>query len=84
MSLYITTKDINDLQIKIIRFANEWAKREKTPIPKMELIEQMEKQNENKFTVLSSLEVLLRKGYLKRVKIYGSGYKTYYQILRSI
>lgn len=84
MSLYITTQDVNDLQIRILRLANEWARTVKTPVPQKEIVARMEDQKENPFTVVNALNALVRKRYIMRVKVYGSGSKTFYAILRSI
>jgi hypothetical protein len=84
MSLYVTTADITELQVKILHYANDWARKEKTPIPQKKLIEGMENQKENPFTVINSLRVLLKKGYISRTKVYGEGSQTFYKLIRSI
>lgn len=85
MSLYAFS-EINDLKVKIIQFANEWVKKEKTPIPKKVIIEGLEKMGENPYTVTNALIVLVKKGYLTRAKVYGlgDGLKTYYKVLRTV
>ncbi len=49
MSLYVTTKNVSVLQEKIIRFANDGARREKTPVPQKEIVETMGEQKQNNY-----------------------------------
>ncbi len=84
MSLYVTTKNVSVLQEKIIRFANDWARREKTPVPQKEIVETMGEQKQNNYTVILALNTLVAKGYLAKTKVYGEGFKNYYRILRTI
>ncbi len=84
MGLYTAElSDINPLQQEILRVPDEWIKTNKTPDPKNAIIIHMEKKNKKSFTVVNALNMLIKKGFIR--KSYGSGiHKTAYVQLRSI
>ena len=47
-------------------FVDHWVRTEKTPVPLKEIIKEMENQGVHDFTVLKSINVLLKKGYIRR------------------
>ncbi len=82
--MYISSSNINGingLQLKILQFANIWAKKERTPVPQDEIINEMKKTKESPATVVGDLYILRKKGYIEKVKIYGDTHK-YFKLLR--
>lgn len=72
-----------------MQFVDVWVHTEKTPIPQKEIIAKLEKDGKKVTSVVGALNKLLRKGYLKRIKMYatqgqGSGNKTYYKQIRGL
>lgn len=80
--IYINLKDINTVQQKIMRFVETWAHSEKTPIPKVKLVSSMKDQGVKEPTILNSISVLLKRGYIRRAV--GTSNKTYYVQIRKV
>lgn len=81
--------DIKKLQVEIMQFVDVWVHTEKTPIPQKEIITRMEQQGKKVNSVVGALNRLLKKGYIVRVKMYGTsgqgnGNKTYYKQIRGL
>lgn len=74
--------DIQKLQIEIMQFVDVWVHTEKTPIPQKEIILRMELQGKKSYSVVSALNALLRKKYLRRA--HTGTKKTFYVQLRGI
>ena len=75
-------RDINKLQYNIMLFVEEWAHKEKTPIPRQEIVKGMGKKGVKSFTAINAINSLLKKGYIRRAIVISN--KTYYVMLRSI
>lgn len=85
MTQYTDLADINELQRKIMRFIINRAKIKKTPIPLKILIKEMEHQSVNDFTTIKAINVLLRKGYIRRGIVKPNKYmKTAFVQLRTL
>lgn len=79
---YTNLYEITELQQRIIRYIDYWVHTEKTPIPRKEVISQMEQRNQKSFTVINALNSLLKLGYIRRTV--ETSNKTYYVQLRRI
>lgn len=84
--LYTNFYTITDLQQKIMRFIHERAHKEKTPISKQQVLDEMEKQDENRKGVSRALEGLIKQGYIRKaITSGGEGHSTVkYVQLRSL
>ena len=56
-----------------MRYIDEWAHIEKTPISQKKILDEMEGRNENRKTVIHALEGLLNQGYIRRAITTSSG-----------
>lgn len=72
--------DVNTLQIKIMQFVDDWARFEKTPIPRAKIIAHMKSIGVKDFTCIFALNSLLRKGYIRRAIMISN--KSYFVQLR--
>lgn len=81
-TFYINLNDINELQTNIMDFVEVWVHTRKTPIPQREIIIAMKNAGIGDSTTVSALNVLLKKGYIRRA--YTSSNKTTYVQLRKI
>lgn len=63
---YTNLKEINELQENIMIFVDVWVHKEKTPVPLKEIIENMTQQGVKNFTTIKAINVLLKKGYIRR------------------
>jgi len=79
---YTNLSEISELQTAIMRYVAHWARTEKTPIPLRQVIREMENQSINDFTTIKALEVLLKKGYIRRSVMISN--KTSFVQLRSV
>lgn len=67
MTMIITnTRNISDLQVRIMEFVTIWARTKKVPIPRKEVVKEMEKQGVGYFTITNALRALSNKGYLRK------------------
>jgi len=74
--------DINKLQHDIMIFIDGWARTKKTPIPRKEIIKDMEVKGVKNFTAINAINSLIKKGYIRRAVTISN--KTYYIQLRGI
>lgn len=65
-------------------FITNWVKREKTPVPKKEIVNEMLNQGVKDYTILNALNVLAKKGFIKRATSSIGSKGTRYIQLRSI
>lgn len=63
-------------------FIVQWVKHEKTSVPKQEIIKCMSKQGMNYFSIIRSIDMLVRKGYIRKSQTMGK--QVSYIQLRSI
>ena len=80
---YMNFKDVNILQENIMRCVGIWAKKEKTPIPQTEIIKRISEEGEKPFTIVKALQILIRKGYIRRAHTFSTN-KTFYVQLKSV
>jgi hypothetical protein len=81
MQTYLANlKNISPVQEKVMLLIGDWARKEKTPITKKEIMERMQQNGENVFAVNNAILVLIRKGYLRKT----SSFRTAYVQLRSV
>ena len=78
----VTLKDIRGSQKDIMLFVGDWVRTEKTPIPRMEIVKNMEDKGIKSYTTAWAIAALLRKGYLRKAVVFSN--KTYYVQLRGI
>lgn len=81
-TIYVSLSDIDQLQTKIMQFVDHWVRTEKTPIPLKEIIKAMEMQAINDFTTIKAINVLLKKGYIRRAVVISN--KSSFVQLRSL
>lgn len=81
-AVYINLKDISLLQQNVMAYVTWWVKTEKTPVPRKEIITEMTKQGVKSFTTILALNVLERKGYIRKSVIASN--KTLYVQLRGV
>ena len=79
---YVNFNEINDLQYNIMVFIGEWVHKEKTPIPRKEIIINMQKKGVKDYTVIKAINSLLNKGYIRRSVTISN--KSSYVQLRSL
>ena len=81
-TVYTNLSEIDELQTNIMRFVGYWARTEKIPIPLREIIKAMENQSVNDFTTIKAINVLLKKGYIRRAVVISN--KSSFVQLRSV
>jgi len=81
-TLYTSLSDINELQTKIMKFVTHWVHEKKTPIPRSEIIKELQSTGVNMPTTRGALYALLRKGYIREAVTISN--KTTYVQLRSL
>lgn len=81
-TIYTNLSEINDLQTAIMHFIADWVHIEKTPIPLKEIIEGMTLQGVHNFTTIKAIDVLLKKGYIRRAIVISN--KSSFVQLRSV
>ena len=65
-----------------MKVVDSWVHRKKTPIPLKEIITKMTREGIKDFTAIKSINVLVKKGYIRRA--YPITNKTYFVQLRGI
>lgn len=81
-TIYVSISELNELQTNIMRYINVWVHTEKTPIPLKEIIEGMTKQGVKSYTTIKSIDVLLKKGYIRRAIVISN--KSSFVMVRGI
>jgi predicted GNAT superfamily acetyltransferase len=81
-SIYVNFSEIDDLQTQIMIFVDWWVHEEKTPIPLKKIIENMTSKGIKTFTTIKAINVLLKKGYIRRA--YTISNKSYFVMLRKV
>lgn len=61
-----STEEVSTLVKQIMLFMDVWIKANNTPVPKLEIIREMEGQGIKDFKTDHALNLLLRKGYIRR------------------
>lgn len=56
----------DQLQIRIMKFVDEWVKTEKRPVPQKEIINRMKSEGVKSFTTVNAINALIRKGYIRK------------------
>lgn len=56
----------NELQENIMLFISKWARENKGPIPRKNIVTAMTNNGVKSFTTINAINVLLRKGYVRR------------------
>lgn len=75
--------EINDIQYKIMLYVKLWVNTQKTPVAQSDIIKKMQHMRIKDYTVVSALDTLLRKGYIR--KAYSENRKrTYYVMIRNL
>jgi hypothetical protein len=79
---YVGYYEVNILQFKIMKFVDFWVHKKKTPVPRCEIIKDMQSQGVNMPTTRNALYSLIRKGYIREAITISN--KTSYVALRSV
>ena len=77
----MSSVDITELQENIMSFVVYWVKSKNTPVPRVNILAEMEDRGTKDFTTINALNSLLKKGYIRRIKV---GNSTNYVQLRGI
>jgi len=72
-TVYTNLYEITELQQKIMRFVDYWVHVEKKPIPQKNIVSEMEVRGEKSFTIISSLNSLMKLGYIRKAVTNGAG-----------
>lgn len=81
---YTNLSEISNLQTNIMRFIDNWARVEKTPIPLKAIVLEMENQGIHNFTTIKAIQVLLCKGYIRKAIMMGGNDKRCFVQLRGL
>lgn len=81
-TVYINFSELNELQTKIMRFVEWWVHEKNTPVPRSEIIKELQTQGVGMPTVRNALYALLLKGYLREAVTISN--KTSYVQLRGV
>ena len=81
-TVYVNLSELNGLQTRIVKVVDEWVHEKKTQVPLKEIIYTMKKEGVLESTIIKSIGVLLRKGYIRRS--YHPSNKTYFTQLRTV
>lgn len=81
-TVYIPLIELNTLQTDIMIFIEYWVHKERTPIPRGEIVKNMKKKGIKDFTTKNAIKSLLTKGYIRRAIITSN--KTFYVQCRSL
>ena len=65
-----------------MRVVADWARKEKTPIPRKEIMKAMGEKGTKSFTIINALNALMRKGYIRKGFVISN--KTYFVMLKSV
>ena len=74
--------DLNTLQKEVMLFVDKWVRKEKTPVPRTEIVSMMNSKGIKSYTTLNVINTLMRKGYIRKAARMGN--KSYYIQLRRI
>ena len=84
MTKYVDLRVISGLQRAIMEFVDVWARTQKVPVPRKEIIKALIVTGVTEYAVKNALEGLLKQGYLRKA-IIGADQplnKTFYVQLR--
>lgn len=81
-SVHWPPNEINEIQTVVMTYIQTRIKEEKVPVPQKEIILAMTKNGTPIRTTVSTLYVLLKKGYIRRA--YTGTNKTFYVQLRNL
>ena len=79
---YTSLSELNDTQTTIMTYISWWVNEKKTTVPLKEIIDNMIQEGIKKDTTVKALQVLLKKGYIRRAVVISN--KSYFVQLRSI
>jgi len=65
MTDYVDLQTISSLQVEIMRFVDTWARQQKRPIPRKEIVIAMKEIGVSQYAVKNALFGLLNQGYLR-------------------
>lgn len=81
-TVYTSLSELNVLQTNIMKYIDWWVHEKKTPIPLREIIDNMTKEGTKDQTTIKAIQVLLRKGYIRRAIITSN--KSYFVQIKSV
>lgn len=67
-TVYTNIDEISGEQEKIMKFISGWVHDKKTPVPLKEIIKQMNKLEDKNDTIIYSLKILVKKGFIRRAQ----------------
>lgn len=81
-TVYKNLNETDNLQTNIMLFVGWWARTNKTPIPRKEIMEQLYKNKIGRGTAEAALHALMVKGYIRKAGTISN--KTSYVQLRTV
>lgn len=81
-TVWFSLSDLNDLQIDIMDIIDTWAYSHKKPISLKLIMSRMKRKKIIPATTIKSIEVLLKKGYIRRANTISN--KTFFVQLRRV
>ena len=67
-TIYTDINEIDSEQEKIMRVISDWVHKKKTPIPLKIIIKEMNKKNVKNATIIYSIKILVKNGYIRRAQ----------------
>ena len=83
-TIYKSLSDLTDPQISVMNFIEWWVHNRKTPTPYKEIIKKTTKDGMNKKTIIYSIKILCKYGYIRRDLSGGGNSKAAFVQLRRI
>lgn len=81
-TLYSSLNELTEPQTGIMEFIEIWVHKEKTPVPFKEIVVNMHTRGLNKETIIYSIKILMKKGYIRRTVNGGNGKAAFVQLRR--
>ena len=69
---YVDISELTELETSVMVFVIWWVHEKKTPVPQKKIADKITKDGGNYRAVLSAVQSLLRKGYIRRTVVFSS------------
>ena len=83
-TVYTSFSELTESQIKVMDFIEWWIHNRKGTTPFKQIVKKMEKDGMNKKTIIYSIKILCKKGYIRRDLSGGGNSKAAFVQLRRI
>jgi len=78
----VSFDETGNVQTVIMQFVSKWVREKRTPVPKQEILAQMETDGIKSVRTINALNSLVNRGYIRRAHVISN--KAYYVQLRGI